>query len=106
MPARGDVPAPGVGTWIAGVAWAGGRGISKVEVSSDGGETWSEAMLKEPVGRFAWTQWAYEWTPAEEGTFTLACRATDGDGRVQTAEIAPPHPSGATGYHFREVTVG
>ncbi len=36
---------------------------------------------------------------------TLKVRATDGDGEAQTESEAPPHPSGATGYHTIEVTV-
>jgi hypothetical protein len=33
-------------------------------------------------------------------------RATDGNGETQTASETPPHPSGATGYHTMDVTVG
>jgi DMSO/TMAO reductase YedYZ molybdopterin-dependent catalytic subunit len=106
VPAHGDHPEIGKESWIAGVAWSGGRGISKVEVSTDGGTTWNEAMLKDPISRYSWTQWAYAWTPGDAGTVTLVCRATDGNGDVQTAEEAPPHPSGATGYHSREISVG
>jgi DMSO/TMAO reductase YedYZ molybdopterin-dependent catalytic subunit len=92
-------------TWIAGVAWAGGRGIAKVEVSTDGGRSWEEAMLHPPISRFAWTQWAYRWTPKGEGGVVVVCRATDDMGDTQTAELARPHPAGATGYHRVEVDV-
>lgn len=95
----------GVATWIAGVAWAGARGISKVEVSTDGGHNWDEAQMREPVADDAWRQWAHRWTPAVAGTVRVAVRATDGDGETQTARLAPPHPSGATGYHIVEVAV-
>ena len=64
----------GSATWIAGVAWAGGRGISKVEVSTDDGETWDEAMLKEPISRYSWTLWAYRWTPDTAGRVSVVCR--------------------------------
>ncbi|MEA2498977.1 MAG: hypothetical protein QOH26_1382 [Actinomycetota bacterium] len=106
VPTRDTDLAPGTDAWIAGVAWAGDRGISKVEVSTNGGSDWSEAMLKEPIGRFAWTQWAFQWAPPESGDYSLACRATDGNGQTQTPDLAPPHPTGATGYHYRDVTVG
>jgi DMSO/TMAO reductase YedYZ molybdopterin-dependent catalytic subunit len=106
VPTGRDAIPTGAKTWIAGVAWSGGRGISKVEVSTDAGQSWQEAMLKGPISPYAWTLWAYEWTPAQPGRVTVACRATDGTGAVQTAAIAPPHPSGATGYHVREVNVG
>jgi DMSO/TMAO reductase YedYZ molybdopterin-dependent catalytic subunit len=95
----------GKDTWIAGVAWAGERGISKVEVTVDGGKTWNEAMLKEPIGPLAWNLWAYRWTPDSSGSATIACRATDGDGETQTAKPADPHPSGASGYHTVEVSI-
>jgi DMSO/TMAO reductase YedYZ molybdopterin-dependent catalytic subunit len=92
-------------TWIAGVAWAGDRGISKVEVSTDGGENWAEAMLHPPINRLTWTRWALRWTPETEGQATLVCRATDGQGKTQTPERSRPHPSGATGHHRAEVRV-
>lgn len=95
----------GEATWIAGVAWAGDRGVERVEVSTDGGGTWSEAQLKEPIGPLTWRQWAFRWTPEEAGTTSVLCRATDGRGKVQTEAGAAPHPAGATGYHLREVTV-
>ena len=94
---------PGEATWIAGVAWAGDRGISMVEVSTDGGATWSEAEVREPISQFSWSQWAFRWTPSEDGDALVMCRATDGSGTTQTDEVAPPHPAGATGYH--KVTV-
>lgn len=95
----------GTETWIAGVAWAGARGISKVEVSTDGGDSWTEARLKDPVAENAWRLWAYRWTPVERGNATIMCRATDGEGGLQPAELAPPHPAGATGRHSVEVEV-
>jgi DMSO/TMAO reductase YedYZ molybdopterin-dependent catalytic subunit len=92
-------------TWIAGVAWAGVRGVDKVEVTTDGGDTWAEAELKDPVSEVSWRLWAYRWTPEQEGRVTVGCRATDGDGVTQTKETAAPHPSGASGYHYVEVDV-
>ncbi|MDP9068379.1 MAG: molybdopterin-dependent oxidoreductase [Actinomycetota bacterium] len=92
-------------TWVAGVAWAGSRGISKVEVSTDDGVTWQEALLKEPLAPNAWRLWAYRWTPARAGRILVLCRATDGDGVTQTKKTADPHPSGASGYHGLDVEV-
>lgn len=89
----------GTDNWIAGVAWAGDRGISKVEVSTDGGRTWAEAMLRDPIGAFCWTQWAYAWRPDRKQRAEVVCRATDGKGELQIEETSPPHPSGSTGYH-------
>ena len=44
---------------IGGIAWDGGYGISAVEVSSDGGKTWSAATLGEDLGRFAFRTWSF-----------------------------------------------
>ncbi|MDQ3620741.1 MAG: molybdopterin-dependent oxidoreductase [Actinomycetota bacterium] len=93
-------------TWIAGVAWAGDRGIDRVEVSLDDGDTWRRAGLKDPIAPDSWTQWAYEWTPEKAGSITIQCRATDGNGEVQVIQTAPPHPAGSTGYHSVEAQVG
>ena len=86
-------------TWIAGVAWAGDRKISAVEVSLDGGETWRRARLQAPLSPLAWTQWAYRFTPRRTGVQTVECRAIDGKGETQDPRSRPPHPSGASGYH-------
>jgi DMSO/TMAO reductase YedYZ molybdopterin-dependent catalytic subunit len=91
--------------WVGGVAWAGTRGISRVEVSLNGGATWHETLLHEPLSRYAWTQWAYRWTPPGAGSFPLQCRAFDGAGRVQDRRHRAPHPSGASGYDQVEISV-
>lgn len=90
---------------IAGVAFAGDRGISKVEVSTDGGETWNSATLKEPRSPYSWVLWAYEWTPSTQGRHRLLSRATDGNGQLQDAAPRSSYPDGATGYHEIEVIV-
>lgn len=100
-------PAPSAGatSFLAGVAWAGDRGISRVEVSTDGGETWNRALVRRPISPVAWSQWAYEWTPERSGRASVVVRATDGTGEPQTADLAAPHPAGATGYHRVETEV-
>ena len=90
---------------VAGIAFAGSRGVRRVEVSTDGGTTWSEATLERAVGRHTWLRWRYSWTPSTTGRVRIVARATDGDGQVQTPVQRPPFPSGSTGYHAREVTV-
>lgn len=88
---------------VGGIAWAGGRGISKVEVSVDDGE-WVEAQLREPLSSKTWVIWRYDWE-FTEGAHQFAVRCTDGNGDMQIAENAPEHPSGATGIHRVNVTV-
>ena len=87
---------PGVHA-IAGVAWAPGRGISRVEVKIDD-EDWREATLSEPLSKESWRQWVLDWD-APSGNHTLRVRATDGTGETQTAERQSPRPDGATSHH-------
>jgi DMSO/TMAO reductase YedYZ molybdopterin-dependent catalytic subunit len=89
---------------IGGVAWAPHVGIEKVEVSTDEGGTWNEARLATQLGTDTWRQYVYDWD-AKPGDYTIQVRATDGEGETQTAQEAPPHPSGASGYHSIGVTV-
>jgi DMSO/TMAO reductase YedYZ molybdopterin-dependent catalytic subunit len=100
----GDLAA-GTPGWIGGVAWAGTRGISRVEASIDGGATWHDAVLRAPLSPYAWTLWAYRLTPRPTGAYQVQCRAYDGTGRVQDRRPRPPHPSGASGYHEIEPSV-
>jgi DMSO/TMAO reductase YedYZ molybdopterin-dependent catalytic subunit len=105
---RIDTPAharAGQPSWIAGVAWAGVRGISRVEVSVNDGDTWQPVELHEPLSPWAWTQWAHRWIPPAPGRYSIVSRATDGLGQVQDARPRPPHPSGASGYASRWVQV-
>jgi DMSO/TMAO reductase YedYZ molybdopterin-dependent catalytic subunit len=90
---------------IGGVAWAPHLGIEMVEVSTDGGETWNTARLAKQLAEDTWRQYVYDWD-ARPGDYTIQVRATDGTGETQTATQAPPHPSGATGYHTIDVAVG
>jgi DMSO/TMAO reductase YedYZ molybdopterin-dependent catalytic subunit len=104
---RIDVPrgsaAPGAVT-VAGVAWAQHTGIGKVEVRADDG-AWVTAELAETVGSDTWRQWRAS-IDLDAGDHTLAVRATDADGLVQTEAEAPPAPDGATGWHTVQVSVG
>lgn len=70
---------------LEGRAWAGRSAVDRVEVSSDGGATWADARLDEPVGPFAWRGWSFAWQ-ATPGRHTLLVRATAADGRRQGGE--------------------
>ena len=90
---------------VGGHAYAGTRGIRRVEVSTDGGETWDDATLSEPLpGSDVWRQWRYEWD-ADPGEHEVVVRAIDGEGDVQPREFSQPFPSGATGWVSRTVEV-
>ncbi len=88
---------------VGGIAYAGARGISRVEIKVDDGE-WQPAVLKQPLSERTWVLWRYDW-PYAEGTHTFRVRAFDGAGREQTMREAPVRPDGATGYHLRRQTV-
>jgi DMSO/TMAO reductase YedYZ molybdopterin-dependent catalytic subunit len=105
---RLDVPRKSFqgGTTIAGIAFAGDRGVRTVEISMDAGETWEPAEVKPAVSRYSWVLWHREWTPPHPGNYALVVRATDGAGHLQIAEEAPPIPDGASGFHHRNIKSG
>jgi sulfane dehydrogenase subunit SoxC len=73
---------------LRGRAWSGRGDVERVEVSTDGGATWSDAVLGEPVlGRWAWRSWAFEWNAAP-GEHVLCCRTRDATGAEQPLD--PP----------------
>lgn len=93
---RGNLDAP---AYIGGIAFAGDRGIERVEVSYDRGFTWHEAHVKEALSPYTWVLWAIERTDIVPGDGSITVRAIDKTGAVQTAERADPVPDGASGYH-------
>ena len=90
---------------IVGAAFAGDRGIRKVEVSTDGGLTWEMASLYDPLSQYTWVFWKYGWDSPDSGNHRLMVRATDGDGQTQVATMTEPFPSGATGYNVVDIRV-
>jgi DMSO/TMAO reductase YedYZ molybdopterin-dependent catalytic subunit len=71
---------------IVGRAWSGGAEVVAVDVSTDGGDTWSPAELGDAaLGRWAWRSWRFSWT-AEPGEYELCCRARDAAGKEQPLE--------------------
>jgi DMSO/TMAO reductase YedYZ molybdopterin-dependent catalytic subunit len=83
---------------VAGISYAGDRGISLVEVSPDGGATWLPMRFLEPMaGRDAMVRWEGAFTLDDGEALTLTVRATDGAGQVQTDDFSLPQPSGASG---------
>lgn len=93
-------------TFVAGVAYAGDRGIARVDVTTDGGKTWQPTTLRRPLGNLTWVLWELPWTPPASGTYILGARSVDGEGNVQTPDLAPTLPDGASGYDSVAVHVG
>ena len=89
-----------VRTRVEGIAFAGERGIERVEVSTDDGVTWSDAELHDPFAPLAWRFWSFE-LDATVGTHELRVRATDGKGGLQISEKRSALPDGSSGYHKR-----
>ena len=106
---RIDVPSRGVRgtpvrTRVEGIAFAGERGIERVEVSTDDGVTWSDAELHDAFAPLAWRFWSFEFD-ATVGKHELRVRATDGAGALQIREKSSALPDGSSGYHKRTLRV-
>jgi DMSO/TMAO reductase YedYZ molybdopterin-dependent catalytic subunit len=86
-----------------GIAYAGDRGISQVQVRVDGGE-WQDAQLRSPLSETTWVIWHFEW-PFEEGEHLFEVRCAEGDGTPQIEEDMRSRPSGATGIHSLETSI-
>ena len=71
---------------LRGYAWSGGGAITSVDVSTDGGETWTAAYLEEPRERYMWVRWSYLWDIQKSGKYTIMSRAKDEVGRIQSRE--------------------
>jgi sulfane dehydrogenase subunit SoxC len=86
----GGMQLPGPGSYeIEGFAWSGNGTIKAVDVTVDGGKTWTEARLEEPVLDKCLTRFRYTWNWAG-GPAKIASRAVDSTGYVQptVADIA------------------
>ncbi len=106
QPQESDVvPAGRPYPFVRGVAYAGARGIGKVEISFDGGRTWDETQLRRLLPKDNWTPFTYVWTPPAPGSYDVRVRATDGEGQLQDATERDSFPDGATGIHRMTVKV-
>ena len=88
-PEPGERLPAGQGYELTGVANDGGSGIRRVEVSKDGGQSWSDATLGADLGKYSWRLWHAEWTPPAKGTYRLMVRATTDSGETQQAAVEP-----------------
>ncbi|WP_139559279.1 molybdopterin-dependent oxidoreductase [Methylotetracoccus oryzae] len=98
-PEEGQGFRPGQPIEVKGMAWDGGQGIERVDVSTDGGATWQAATMEPDRGRFTWRPWSYLVRTARTGDVTVKVRATNRAGQVQASEpVANP-----AGYHHNAV---
>ncbi len=87
---------------FGGVAWAQDRGVRTVEVridTPDGQGDWQPADLGASYSNATWRLWSFDWTATRAGFHSIAVRATDKTGAVQTSRRSDPMPDGATGWH-------
>ena len=107
---RIDTPASGESSALgeivaAGMAFAGDRGVSRVECSIDEGGTWWDATLEAPLNPpFTWVRWETGFTATDD--VELWIRVTDGEGTIAPQEENPPLPDGATGWPARKIKIG
>jgi len=88
---------------ISGLAWSGVGRISKVEISADGGATWGEAALSEPVLDKALTRFrmAWQWNG---GPAVIKSRAIDETGAIQPTRDALIAEKGMNfAYHYNGI---
>jgi sulfane dehydrogenase subunit SoxC len=88
---------------VSGLAWSGDGKITRVEVSADGGKSWADAQLEEPVQSKMLTRFRIPWNWSG-GPAALLSRATDQTGRVQPTRAALVAARGKGGmYHFNGI---
>jgi sulfane dehydrogenase subunit SoxC len=94
----------GPGWWpVTGIAWTGRGKITRVDVSTDGGRSWEEAELQEPVLSKALVRFRHMWR-WEGGPAVLMSRATDETGYVQPTLAAFRAARGVgTDFHFNHI---
>jgi DMSO/TMAO reductase YedYZ molybdopterin-dependent catalytic subunit len=86
-PAEGATMRAGESSEIRGVAWDGGYGIRRVEISTDGGGSWREAELGRDVGRFAFRVFRFAFTPPRPGRYQVLAKASNNVGETQAGEL-------------------
>ena len=94
MPVRSFFAAPeadakvplGMSVALRGIAFSGHGRVTRVDVSEDDGKTWAPAQLGQEYGAYSFRTWEFSWKPQRRGPHTLAVRATDEKGNVQSDE--------------------
>ena len=85
-PLPGEI-VPTSGYQLAGAAWSGEEEVVKVEISTDGGFTWSLVDILRPRSGYSWYRWEHHWQPPGPGRYTLMSRATNDQGETQPMEF-------------------
>jgi sulfane dehydrogenase subunit SoxC len=61
---------------VEGRVWSGFGAVERVEFSTDGGKSWEDAELREPLGPHAWRPWSYKWEAKVPGEYELCVQPT------------------------------
>jgi len=77
---------PGAVVPVRGIAFGGDSGVSQVELSDDGGQSWQKTVLGRDEGTYSFRLWSTQITAPQSGTLTLHARCTNTKGEVQPAE--------------------
>jgi DMSO/TMAO reductase YedYZ molybdopterin-dependent catalytic subunit len=86
-PCTREIIAAGEPYTIFGAAWTGGPEITRVDITTDDGATWSQAELIDPDEYGVWRRWRLLWqVPSKPGDYILKSRATDASGTTQREE--------------------
>ena len=88
---------------VGGIAFAGDRGVSKVEIRVDS-DSWEETQLRSPLSETTWVIWRYEWL-FQAGDHIFEVRCYDRNGELQIQDEAPARPDGSTGIHSVEENI-
>ena len=84
---------------VKGVAWDGGSGIERVEISTDYGGTWHSATLGKDLGRFSFREFALDLPTRERGSLVVMARATSKKGETQAEQLV----FNPAGYHHNVI---
>ena len=85
-PAPGD-EVPSGDYVVSGAAWSGESDITRIEVSTDGGDSWTDARVTVPRSGYSWTRWEHDWSIPGPGHYVLMSRATNDKGETQPMEF-------------------
>jgi hypothetical protein len=79
----GDALQAGAPTLARGIAFGGDTGVSRVDFSSDGGNTWQQAQLGKDEGKYSFRQWQLRFAAPARGSHALMVRCTSSSGEMQ-----------------------
>ena len=114
MPVRSIITNPANGTRLPagtrevalrGAAWAGDLTVSRVDVSTDAGQTWTQAMLAPTRNRYDWNRWTATVQLPSDGYYEIWTRATDANDRMQPPVAHNWNPQGYGGNVMHRVAV-